>query len=259
MNFSALISAAYVEVQRTTGIKPDVRARVNRLLRRPVEGDFRALSRFRMPIGAVCVDAGANRGESIAAVRLSLPDAPIVAFEPNPLLVDLIRAKHSRDTQLIIHNMGLGDHGGQFDLYVPYYKGVPFDGLASFHREEAAGWLLRERLVGFDARHQEIRQFSCHVATLDGFGLTPAFLKIDVQGFEAAVVAGGRRTIARHKPVILMENNDPSRDAAGLIALGYEAHAYESGRLVRGGTGALNTWYIHPETRHLFDAEIYVG
>lgn len=259
MNLSAIIAAAYVEVQRTTGHKPSLRARMNRLLHRPTEPDFKVLRHFRLPARKVCVDIGANRGETIASARLYLPNAPIVAFEPNPVLQDIIKARHPADRALTVHPCGLGDTPGSFDLHMPYYKGVPFDGLASFRREEAETWLSPERLVGFDPKHQTIRTFQCRIATLDSFALAPAFIKIDVQGLEPAVIRGGRNTIGAHLPVILMENNKPEADAADLTALGYVPHAYVGGRLEARAHGRLNTFYVHPETRDLFAPEAYAA
>jgi FkbM family methyltransferase len=257
MNMSALMAAAYVEVQRTTGRKPSLTARLNRLLQRPVEPDFCGLKHFRLPAGHVCIDAGANRGESIASVRLFQSTAPIVAFEPNPLLGDVIRQRHPRDPNLTLKTVGLGDAPGQFELHVPYYKGVPFDGLASFKRDEAATFLNADRLVGFNARHLAIRTFTCAVATLDSFNLKPAFIKIDVQGLEPAVIRGGLASIAAHKPIILMENNKPESDAAQVLAMGYLPYAYRGDKLVAGTYGSLNTFYIHPQTRHLFAPDAY--
>lgn len=257
MKLSALVAAAYVEVQRNLGVKPDVKARFNRLLRRPTEADFTALAAFRPAPGSVAIDAGANRGETIASVRLYLPHITIVAFEPNPLLVEHIRARHRADDLLTLHPVGLSDTPGHFQLHVPYYKGVPFDGLASFKREEAATWLSPERLAGFDPRHQEVRTFDCEVSTLDTFALAPSFVKIDVQGLEAAVIAGGAETIARHKPVILMENNDPERDSRQLAAMGYRHYAFNGGRMHAERWGSLNTFYIHPQTAGLFDAAVF--
>ena len=257
MNLSAIIAAAYVEVQRTTGRKPSLTSRLNRVLQRPVEPDFAALRHFTAPAGTCYVDIGANRGETIASARLFQPDLPIVAFEPNPVLRPIIEARNRGDQALTLYGVGLSDQPGSFDLHVPYYKGVPFDGLASFRREEAATWLNRERLIGFDARNQEVRTFTCEVSTLDHFALRPSFVKIDVQGLEPAVIRGGRQTLARHLPVVLMENNDPARDAADLLALGYRPHAWQDGRLTAGANGSLNTFYIHPQNRAHFAAEAF--
>ncbi len=259
MSKSSLMAAAYVEVQSRFGFKPDVTRRMNALLRRPSEVDFVALKRFRPASGTVIVDIGANRGESIAAVRLFHPDVTIVAFEPNPILGERLAARFKNDRALELNHCGLGAKDGAFELYVPYYKGVPFDGLASFHREEAANWLNAERLYGFKAQHQSIEKFVCQVRRLDSFNLKPSFVKIDVQGFEPDVIIGGRETIATYRPVILMENNQPEKDSAGLTALGYRAYCYENGRLHPNRFGQLNTFYIHGEQESGFDPGIFAA
>lgn len=42
---------------------------------------------------------------------------------------------------------------------------------------------------------------------IDNLGLSPTFMKIDVEGFEASVILGARNTIKTHKPVIMIEEN----------------------------------------------------
>jgi len=71
-----------------------------------------------------------------------------------------------------------------------------FDGLASFDREAAAGWLPRF-LPGFDAAKQEIRTVTCTVLPLDALALAPCFIKIDVQGLELRVLRG---SMSNHTP-----------------------------------------------------------
>ena len=257
MRLNAVIAAAYVEVQSRFGFKPDVTRRVNALLRRPVEADFRALAHYRHDAGRVILDIGANRGETIAAARLFQPSAPIVAFEPNPVLADALKHRFRADPAVRIENTGLGRETGAFDLYVPYYKGVPFDGLASFREQEAAQWLNADRLAGFDPARQTIRKFRCEVRPLDALSLAPGLIKIDVQGLEPDVIAGARATLARFRPPVLMENNRPEQDAAELFNLGYQPHAYRDGRLFGGQFGSLNTFYVHPEARAAFEPSLY--
>src|SRR6056297_2779238 len=60
----------------------DTRRQVNRLLRRPFDHDFTFLKWFHPPDGTEFVDAGANIGEAIEAMRLYHPHIPITAFEP---------------------------------------------------------------------------------------------------------------------------------------------------------------------------------
>lgn len=257
MRLNAIIAAAYAEVMGRFGFKPDLRRRFNKVLRRPIEADFTVFRFYRNPEGAVYLDVGAHRGATIEAVRLFQRDLPVVAFEPNPGRIETLRERFALDRRVVIAPCGLGDRAGTFELFVPYYKGAAFDGLASFHYEEAASALKPEHMWGFDRAHLEIRRFSCQVRQLDTFALKPGFIKIDVQGAEAAVIEGGRETIAACKPVILMENNRPETDAALLLEQGYEVYALHGNRLVRGQLGSLNTFYIHPKRRSVFPPALY--
>lgn len=257
MRFDAMIAAAYAEVMGRFGIKPDLRRHLYKALRRPIEADFNVFRFYGNPEGAVYLDVGAHRGATIEAVRLFQQDLPVVAFEPNPVRIENLRQRFAHDRAVVVAPCGLGDRAGTFALFVPYYKGAAFDGLASFHREEAENALMPERIWGFDRAHLEIRKFSCQVRQLDAFALKPGFIKIDVQGAEAAVIEGGRETIAACKPIILMENNRPETDAAMLFEQGYEAYALHGNRLDRGQLGSLNTFYIHPDRRSVFPLALY--
>jgi FkbM family methyltransferase len=46
--------------------------------------------------------------------------------------------------------------------------------------------------------------------------LSPAIIKIDVEGHEAAVMAGARRTLRRHRPVICLELHVDMLEASGV-------------------------------------------
>jgi FkbM family methyltransferase len=246
-------------MQRVTGRKTNVRLWLNHCLRRPIEPDFEILRWLNAPAESVYVDIGANRGETVASVRMYLPSIRIVAFEPNAILADVINAGRSQDPRFTLHAVGLGEAPGTFDLYVPHYRGVAFDGLASFKYGEAAEWLSPQRIACFNPRSLEVRTVRCRIERLDSFALAPAFMKIDVQGLEAAVIAGGLATIERHLPIVLMENNRPEHDAAALLALGYEPYAYVAGKLVADTSyRQLNSIYVHPETRSLLRQEAYL-
>lgn len=257
MQRDAIIAAAYAEVMSRFGFKPDIRRRINNALGRPVEAGFNVFRSYRHPKGAVYLDVGAHRGATIEAVRLFQPDLAVVAFEPNPSRIATLRDRFSHDRNVAIAPCGLGNETGTFELFVPHYKGAAFDGFASFRLEEALKALGPERIWGFEQQYLEIARYQCQVRRLDEFALQPGFIKIDVQGAEAEVIAGGRETIAAYKPVILMENNEPETDAALLRAMGYECYAFRNNRLHRDQLGDLNTFYIHPACRSLFASSLY--
>ena len=62
-------------------------------------------------------------------------------------------------------------------------------------------------------------QESVPLRTIDSLGLSPChFIKIDVEGMEADVLNGARQTIARHRPLLYVENDREEKSPA-LIAL----------------------------------------
>ncbi len=215
---------------------------VFRAMRRPWEADFRGLALLDLAPDAQLVDVGANRGQSIDAFALVVPGRPVHAFEPNSLLAERLSARYGSWPNVTVESVALGDTAGEFILHVPVYNGYVFDGLASLEEAAARQWLER-RVIRYDPAKFEIRHMSCRTRRLDDVGLSPALIKIDVQGFELPVVRGARETLQRHHPVLLIET--PEDELADHLAeLGYAPHAYRDGRLVKGCSGELNTYFL---------------
>jgi FkbM family methyltransferase len=219
---------------------------VRRIRRHPFEPDFEILAHLKLD-GGVILDIGANRGQSIDAIRLYHPTAPLYAFEPNGFLAERLARRFAGDTGLTLNRFGLGDRPMRAPLHVPYDHGFMYDGLASFDRDEAAGWINASTMAWFDPARLEVRETVCEVRTPDGLGLRPAFVKIDVQGFERHVLEGGRQTLLATQPVILMENSPEAE--AWLIAEGWVRCAWHKGQLVEGARGAVNNIFFHRDRR----------
>jgi FkbM family methyltransferase len=211
---------------------------------RPHEPDFYFLQQFQPAAHEVLVDIGANRGESILSMRLMAGETtPIVAFEPHPLIFSKLEQRFARSPKVQLFNYGLAQQPGEQTLYTPFYRQWMFDGLTSFDYEAARNW-LPGRLWGFDHRKLSIHSTTCQTQTLDSFQLAPAFIKIDVQGYETQVLQGARDTLRRHKPVLLIESLQDEQKAL-LNPLGYQYFHFQKGQLLPG-KGALNTFCVPP-------------
>ncbi len=241
------------------GARFELQRKVIATLRRPAEPDYRALAHFRAGEGECVLDVGANRGLTLVSTRLYLPSITLHAFEPNPVLAADLQRLFRADAKLTVHAVGLGAAPGIFNLFVPFYRGYMFDGLASFDRAEAADWLNEDRLAGFDRRYLDVREFSCRVETMDSLGLAPGFVKVDVQGHEAKVIEGGVTTLAKHEPAVLMEYNTPERDAAWLLANGWKPYHWRDAQLHRAEGYALNILYMTERRRRDFDPAIFAA
>jgi len=224
-----------------------VQRRWRLLTRQPFEADFTALRALPPPApGQVHLDVGANRGQSIDAIRMLRPGATIHSFEPNPILADRLGRMFTRDRGVAINRFGLDDRTGAFDLHVPYYKGFLFDGLASFDPHAAAEWLPRH-MPGFQERHQVIRCVRCEVRPLDGLGLDPCFLKIDVQGLEHRVLLGAPETIRRSQPTLLIETPAPATVDL-LLSLGYRRCSWDGRRFAVDNDRGTNAFFLSAAT-----------
>jgi len=218
-----------------------------RAARKPFEPEFEVLRHFRPNDGECAVDIGANRGQSIDAIRLFQSTLPIVCFEPNSELSTRLEVAFEKDERVAIAGFGLSDAVSNQTLFLPYYGDYMFDGLASIDRDEATDWLNSKTLVGFDAEKLRIRELGIRLETLDDQGLKPGFIKIDVQGAEAAVIAGGAKTIDTFKPIFLVETGLNEKLVGSICDLGYEAFNFIDGSLWPRTHAVRNTIFIHPE------------
>lgn len=218
----------------------------NRMLGKPHEKDFNLLRHFSDNGSMQFVDIGTNRGEAIQSMLTMKKNCTVVGFEPNPIVYQKTASLYKGSKQVTIHNCGLGREKGAFTLYLPFYGVFMFDGLASFKEEEARDW-LKGRIFGYREKMVNVKQLNCQVARLDDFNLTPGFIKIDVQGFEYEVLEGGKETLKKYKPSLLIET--PSEQVMSLLdGLGYKPYYYHEGG-IHPGRGALNTYFFQEDKK----------
>jgi FkbM family methyltransferase len=151
-----------------------------------VPGRLRQLTRFYAQFiqpGDVCFDVGAHVGNRLWA--WSRLGALIVAVEPQPHLLDLLRRLYGRSSHIHLLPVALGAQPGQQALYVS--RRHPTVSTLS------AEWITAVRQDASFANVDWDTAVSVPVVTLDEliarYG-RPAFCKIDVEGYEAQVLRG---------------------------------------------------------------------
>jgi FkbM family methyltransferase len=175
-----------------------------------------------LDVGDVFVDVGANVGYHTArAARAVGPSGRVVAVEANPenarLLVLTVAANGFDHVDVL--PLALGDHLGHvnFGVHIGSNGGFAPDDVASLGSGRAT---------------------IVPTVTLDSLGLDRVdVVKIDVEGAESIVIAGGVETIRRCRPAIVTEFScemtrrvggiEPVEHLRRLVDLGYVLHVLD--------------------------------
>jgi len=176
------------------------------------------------------LDVGGNIGMiSLLASRLVGPEGQVDCFEPNPACVDRIKdvLRLNAIGNVRLHPIGLSDREGHLTLNVVTEHtgmGTLADVRASEEDLVSARYTVPVRvgdsLVAEDPRPARL-------------------IKIDVEGFELRVLNGLKRTLAKDRPMVIMEMVESHLARAGasvdqisglMSSLGYRAYGITSAR-----------------------------
>jgi len=153
--------------------------------------------------GDLAFDIGSHVGDRIGAFRRI--GARVVALEPQPLCAEVIRALYGDDTGVTLVEGACGPTAGRLKLHVN--SANPTVTTASLDFVKAA-----DGAGGWEGQVWD-REIEVPVTTLDALiaahGM-PAFVKIDVEGFEADVLAG----LTQAPPALSFEFTTIQRDVA---------------------------------------------
>jgi FkbM family methyltransferase len=194
--------------------------------------------------GQVAVDIGSHKGAYTYWMRRRVgPSGAVFAFEPQPRQVAYLRELFGTmpyDNVMLVP-MALSDRVGRLPLHVPSGNGETH--LATLEQgsrcHEPGG--TNDALTMEESASARPTYFDVDVTTLDAFFAEqprgPDFLKIDVEGHESAVLAGGRQTLEHHRPALLIECEARHRSDGDvgtvfdfLHSLGYAGTFFQGGR-----------------------------
>ena len=198
-------------------------------------------ARFVKP-GDLVFDVGAHVGDRIAAFRRL--ECRVVACEPNPALVPALRQLYGHDDRVTLEPVAVGAASGEIEMRINTDNPTVSTASADFVKasQGAPGW---------EGQHWDER-IKVPVITLDTLiarhGM-PAFIKIDVEGFEAEALAGLTQPVAALSFEFTTIQRDVARACVArcerLGYLRYNAALGESQTLAHGswqGADAIVQW-----------------
>lgn len=142
------------------------------------------------------IDVGAHEGQSALHFHELLPNARIYSFEPLQDCFTRLNANLRDVPGFRSFNLALGDEKGTMSMHRSEYSvSSSLLKMANLHKE------------AFPHSSGEALE-TVHVDTLDGMAREldledNILLKIDVQGYEAKVIMGGRNTLSRVKVIVV--------------------------------------------------------
>ncbi len=144
------------------------------------------------------LDIGANEGQFAELIRVLCPCAQVYSFEPLPDVHAILQRRFADDPSVVAVNCGLSDQSGRVlmnrSAFTPSSSLLP---MADLHRKEFPHTAQQTTV------EVEIQRLDDWMAA-DGPESAPGLLvKLDTQGHEEAVIAGGEQTLRKARLAVV--------------------------------------------------------
>jgi FkbM family methyltransferase len=153
--------------------------------------------RARLHLGSVLWDIGANFGLHAVTLARLVPEATVVAFEPNPAEhARLFRHRAANTPHLITSSLALSDSAGLLPLHLGPEGNSGMTTLAPWSQASYSGTVMVYAATG---------------DSLISSGSLPAptVIKLDVEGHESAVLRGLARALAHPSCELVVFEDSP--------------------------------------------------
>jgi FkbM family methyltransferase len=147
------------------------------------------------------LDIGANIGQSTTTFARVFPDANIYAFEPIPDCYQKLEAKFANNKNVFTVNVAVGEYTGELELELSNYS--PSSSFLKMHDRHIKAF---PHTSGNEMIKLPVNKLD--LITKSFILQEPILAKIDVQGFEDKVIAGGQETLKKCGLVILETSFD---------------------------------------------------
>jgi FkbM family methyltransferase len=182
---------------------------------------------------SVVIEVGSNLGLHTVPMAKIVASGQVICFEPQRLIFHVLSGNLALNdlSNVHAHRLAVGEHGETITIESTDYD-TPWN-YGAF--SVTAGFSSESRFPG------ELKSEPATVVALDEFPQTAGlerldFLKVDTEGFELAVLRGADRLIARTRPTLFVENNNPATGddlIRHIRGLNYDCYWYRTERFQR--------------------------
>jgi FkbM family methyltransferase len=160
-----------------------------------VKNDVRIIKKLSSP-EKISLDIGANQGQ--LTLFLCKYSSHVYCFEPIRILSDYLIHRF-RGCNVSVEDCALGSDNAELYLSIPIIRNRKIETRGSLVMNFENEYILGELV-------EEVERVKIRVRKLDDFCFNDVgFIKIDVEGYEMQVLEGGRATIERCRPNMLIE------------------------------------------------------
>ena len=158
--------------------------------------DAFSIAGIRHPRPNTVLDIGGSHGQFAREALRAFPGVTIYSFEPIPECFEELRALAQDNPTVHPINLALSDRAGTSELW-----------LSAYRDSSSLNEMLPAHVEAFPQTAIE-GKITVETARLDDFAdelklVNPIFAKLDVQGHEMSVIAGGRATLSRCQRVMI--------------------------------------------------------
>jgi FkbM family methyltransferase len=188
----------------------------------------------------VVLDVGAFHGEYALLARKTNPNVKIFAFEPNPLN-RVILEENVNGQDIAIESCAVGEKNDE----------------VTFSLDSATS-----RILVSESNLQQGQSVKVFVVPLDSWTdtnhISPVLIKIDTEGFEAAILRGAQSILANDQPIILCEIlcDDAGRCVMNALPAGYAFYHIDENKgitvrqVIDRKKWRNHNWLLVPESKH---------
>ena len=155
--------------------------------------------RFCFARSSTFIDVGANCGLYSIIAALWNPRIRVIAFEPFPPIFENLKKNVSLnhiEDRVVCENLALSSSSGTGTFHVPDSEGKDYESTGTLAENS---WQVRQRARKVPVKTVRFDDYEkAHSMKVD-------LVKIDVEDFEADVLQGMSKTIARDRPFIVCE------------------------------------------------------